>query len=135
MGIYGEVNEIPAFFEQVMLPPGTSPWPGFQVNQQPRGVFDFMCDPEFTSPDGGLFNFDTITDLDIILGSGASPVTANIDPGAPIDKQWVSLPPPNKGRWYPSAITLPNGSIFTISGNVLKEGWIQNNIPQMRQFI
>ena len=87
MGVYREVNEIPAFFEQVMLPSGTSPWPGFQGVQQPRGVFDFMCDPEFTSPDGGLFNFDTITDLDIILGSGASPVTANLDPGAPIGDQ------------------------------------------------
>jgi hypothetical protein len=87
MGIYREVNDIPAFFEQVMLPPGTSPWPGFQGVQQPRGVFDFMCDPEFTSPDGGLFNFGTITDLDIILGSGASPVTANFGSGAPIDDQ------------------------------------------------
>jgi hypothetical protein len=87
MGMYREVNDIPAFFEQVMLPPGTSPWAGFQGVQQPRGVFDFMCDPEFTSPDGGLFNFDTITDLDIILGSGASPVTANLGPGAPIDDQ------------------------------------------------
>lgn len=87
MGIYREVNEIPAFFEQVMLPPGTSPWPGFQGVQQPRGVFDFMCDLEFTSPDGGLFNFDTITDLDLILGSGSSPVTANLGPGIPIDDQ------------------------------------------------
>lgn len=83
MGIYREVNGIPAFFEQVMLPPSTSPCPGFQGVQQPRGVFDFMRDPEFTSPDGGLFNFDTITDLDIILGSD----TANLGPGAPIDDQ------------------------------------------------
>lgn len=87
MGIYREANGIPAFFEQVMLPPDTSPWPGFQGVQQPRGIFDFMCEPDFTSPDGGLFNFDTINDLDIILGSGASPVTANLNPGVPIDDQ------------------------------------------------
>lgn len=87
MEMYREVNEFPAFFEQVMFPPGTSPGPGFQGVQQPRGVVDFMCDPEFTSPDGSLFNFDTITDLDILLGSGASPITANLGSGAPIEDQ------------------------------------------------
>jgi len=30
---------------------------------------------------------------------------------------WTPQQPPNAGRWYPSALTLPDGSVLTISGN------------------
>lgn len=87
MAIYHGSDGIPAFFEQITLPPGTSTWPGFQNGQQPRGMFDFMCDPEFPSPESGLFNFDAVSDLDLMLGFGPSPITSNTTSGMSVEDQ------------------------------------------------
>ncbi|KAL2867626.1 uncharacterized protein BJX67DRAFT_80745 [Aspergillus lucknowensis] len=68
-----EVNEFPAFFEQVMMQSGSSNPNDTPGVQQPRGVFDFMCEPNFTSPDAGLFGSDILMDLDRMLEFNPSP--------------------------------------------------------------
>lgn len=45
--------------------------------QHPRGVFDFMCDPESISPNAGLFGADILADLDKILEYNPSPAATN----------------------------------------------------------
>ncbi|KAL5041177.1 hypothetical protein BDW71DRAFT_13821 [Aspergillus fruticulosus] len=66
------LSEFPAFFEQVMMSSDlcSTAAPGVQ---QPRGVFDFMCDPGFASSDVGLFGSDILMDLDRILEYNPSP--------------------------------------------------------------
>lgn len=47
---------------------------------------------------------------------------------------WTALPLMNHGRWYPTALTLSDGSIFVISGqykNSGDTGSINNNVPQI----
>ncbi|KAL3445031.1 hypothetical protein BJX65DRAFT_165665 [Aspergillus insuetus] len=72
-----EVNGFPAFFEHVMMP--SNPFPSDDVSdvQHPRGVFDFMCEPDFTSPSAGLFGSDILMDLDKILEFNPSPAATN----------------------------------------------------------
>ncbi|KAL2808072.1 hypothetical protein BJX63DRAFT_424893 [Aspergillus granulosus] len=72
-----EVNEFPAFFEHVMMPSNPFPSDDNPDVQHPRGVFDFMCEPEFTSPDAGLFGSDILMDLDKILEFNPSPAATN----------------------------------------------------------
>ncbi|KAL4864926.1 hypothetical protein BDV12DRAFT_158250 [Aspergillus spectabilis] len=66
-----EMSGFPAFFEHVMMPASLCPSVDTGV-QQPRGVFDFM-EPDFTSPDAGLFGADILVDLDKILEFNLSP--------------------------------------------------------------
>ncbi|KAL4976873.1 hypothetical protein BDW66DRAFT_166179 [Aspergillus desertorum] len=72
------LSEFPAFFEHVMMPSdlGSTGAPGVQ---QPRGVFDFMCDPGFASSDVGLFGSDILMDLDRILEQNPSPAPTTSD--------------------------------------------------------
>ncbi|KAI9925830.1 hypothetical protein MW887_005636 [Aspergillus wentii] len=60
------MSSFPAFFEQIMLPdlPGVNET---QDPQQPRDVFDFMQDADFTFSDIDLFGNNFIPDLDMIL--------------------------------------------------------------------
>jgi hypothetical protein len=45
---------------------------------------------------------------------------------------WTALPLMNNGRWYPSAITLADGSILVASGSYFDgSGTPQNNVPQI----
>lgn len=80
---YQDVNAFPAFFEQVMMPPSND----FGEVQQPRGVFDFMCDPEYASQNEGLFGDDILMDLDKILEYNPSPVTTNSFAQIPTEEQ------------------------------------------------
>ena len=60
-----------------MMVPNPYHLEGVPEIQQPRGVFDFMCDPESTSPDVGLFGADILADLDKILEYNPSPAATN----------------------------------------------------------
>ena len=63
------------------------------------------------------------------LGSAKGFTLASIyDPFA---ESWVSVPPPNGGRYYPSSTTLANGDILIISGN--DEDANLNPLPQVYQ--
>ncbi|KAL3467681.1 hypothetical protein BJX64DRAFT_273736 [Aspergillus heterothallicus] len=82
-----EVNEFPAFFEHVMMPSNPFPTDELSDVQQPRGVFDFMCEPEFTSPNAGLFGSDILMDLDKILEFNPSPAATNANSESSIEAQ------------------------------------------------
>lgn len=62
---YSNLNNFPAFFEQVMLP-SLVQTNSFQETQQPR-VFDFMQDTDFTIAEHDIFGTDFIPDLDRIF--------------------------------------------------------------------
>lgn len=62
---YSNLNNFPAFFEQVMLP-SIGAEDSFQETQQPR-AFDFMQDTDFTQAEYDIFGTDFIPDLDRIL--------------------------------------------------------------------
>ncbi|KAK3073193.1 hypothetical protein LTR53_005432 [Teratosphaeriaceae sp. CCFEE 6253] len=49
----------------------------------------------------------------------------------PFKDEWKAIAAPNTGRWYPSAITLPDSKVLTISG--CHDGFVVNNIPQIWQ--
>jgi galactose oxidase len=49
----------------------------------------------------------------------------------PVANTWQHLPNMNKGRWYPSQVTLANGDIVTMSGD--DENKARNLIPQVWQ--
>ncbi|KAJ6059305.1 uncharacterized protein N7446_008888 [Penicillium canescens] len=68
--VYPNLNNFPAFFEQVMLPNVEMEIP--QETQQPRGVFDFMLDTDFIFPENDLFDTNFMPDLDRILDTGPS---------------------------------------------------------------
>ena len=63
---YPNLNSFPAFFEQVMLP-SVEMGATSHETQQPRGVFDFMLDTDFSFSENDLFGTDFIPDLDRIL--------------------------------------------------------------------
>jgi galactose oxidase len=42
---------------------------------------------------------------------------------------WVIKAEPNAGLWYPTALALPNGSVFVLSGS--NDHYIPSNIPQV----
>ncbi|KAL3471069.1 hypothetical protein BJX99DRAFT_33097 [Aspergillus californicus] len=73
---YDVAGDFPAFFEHIMSS-DMCPDSMFGL-QQPRGVFDFMGEPEFTNPETGLFEADKLVDLDMILEFNPSP---NANPG------------------------------------------------------
>ncbi|CAG8145906.1 unnamed protein product [Penicillium salamii] len=70
---YPNLSSFPVFFEQVMLP-------GVDVDMitnshethQPRGVFDFMLDTDFSVAGNDLFGTDFIPDLDRILDNSVT---------------------------------------------------------------
>lgn len=66
---YSNLNNFPAFFEQVMLP-SIGAEDSFQETQQPR-AFDFMHDADFTLAEYDIFGTDFIPDLDRILDTTA----------------------------------------------------------------
>ncbi|CAI7637538.1 unnamed protein product [Penicillium viridicatum] len=68
--VYPDLNNFPAFFEQVMLPNEEMELP--QETQQPRGVFDFMLDTDFIFPENDLFDTNFMPDLNRILDTGPS---------------------------------------------------------------
>ncbi|OQE24054.1 hypothetical protein PENFLA_c010G08065 [Penicillium flavigenum] len=68
--VYPDLNNFPAFFEQVMLP--NVEMELRQETQQPRGVFDFMLDTDFIFPENDLFDTNFMPDLDLILETGPS---------------------------------------------------------------
>jgi hypothetical protein len=52
----------------------------------------------------------------------------------PFKDEWTAKAVPNEGRWYPSALTLLDGGIFTISGDHGDEkgtAYHVSNIPQI----
>ncbi|KAK5693080.1 hypothetical protein LTR97_010556 [Elasticomyces elasticus] len=49
----------------------------------------------------------------------------------PFKDEWTAKAIPNNGRWYPSALTLPDGKVFTISGS--HDNSVMNNVPQIWQ--
>ncbi|CAI7608165.1 unnamed protein product [Penicillium manginii] len=69
MHSYSNLNNFPAFFEQVMLP-NIGAEDSFQDTQQPR-AFDFMQDTDFTLAEYDIFGTDFIPDLDRILDTTA----------------------------------------------------------------
>ncbi|OQD63773.1 hypothetical protein PENPOL_c009G01205 [Penicillium polonicum] len=68
--VYPDLNNFPAFFEQVMQPNVEMELP--QETQQPRGVFDFMLDTDFIFPEDDLFDTNFMPDLDRIIDTGPS---------------------------------------------------------------
>ncbi|KAJ5757259.1 uncharacterized protein N7511_007441 [Penicillium nucicola] len=68
--VYPDLNNFPAFFEQVMLP--NVELEIQQETQQPRGVFDFMLDTDFVFPENDLFDTNFMPDLDRLLDTGPS---------------------------------------------------------------
>ncbi|CAG8342035.1 unnamed protein product [Penicillium salamii] len=62
------LSNFPVFFEQVMLPGvEVGMITGSNDTHQPRGVFDFMLDTDFSFAGNDLFGTDFIPDLDRIL--------------------------------------------------------------------
>ncbi|KAL4807498.1 hypothetical protein BDV18DRAFT_151524 [Aspergillus unguis] len=82
---FPDLTNFPAFFENVMMPSNIPPENG--AAQQPRGVFDFMCDSDFASLDGGLFGQDVLMDLDQILEYNPSPATTSSNPDISTEEQ------------------------------------------------
>ncbi|CAG8172161.1 unnamed protein product [Penicillium olsonii] len=67
---YPTLSSFPVFFEQVMLP-GVDAVTAPHETHQPRGVFDFMLDTDFSFAGNDLFGTDFIPDLDRILDNSA----------------------------------------------------------------
>ncbi|KAL4953770.1 hypothetical protein BDW69DRAFT_150717 [Aspergillus filifer] len=72
------LGEFPSFFGNIMMSSEVIPDTVAMV-QQPRGVFDFMDDPEFLSSgaETGLFGTEILADLDHILQYNPSPAATN----------------------------------------------------------
>lgn len=50
----------------------------------------------------------------------------------PVDNIWTASTVMNDGRWYPTAVTLPDGSVIVLSGSFLQNGQKPNNLlPQV----
>ena len=52
----------------------------------------------------------------------------------PFKDTWTAKPAMNNGRWYPSALTLPDGSVLSISGSFLNAATNEvttNTVPQI----
>ncbi|KAJ5819425.1 hypothetical protein N7474_005016 [Penicillium riverlandense] len=85
--VHPALNSFPAFFEQVMQP--SVEFDGVpQGTQQPRSVFDFMQDTDFTFSDSDLFGTDFIPDLDRIIDTRTpfSTLQHTQDPGLDADE-------------------------------------------------
>jgi galactose oxidase len=83
---------------------------------------NLFCSGHCLRPDGNVF----VVGGHVQDGQGAKQACVYNS----FEDTWTPLEPPNDGRWYPSAITLPDSTIFTISGAGNK-AWITNNIPQI----
>ncbi|KAL4797787.1 hypothetical protein BDV19DRAFT_37991 [Aspergillus venezuelensis] len=72
------LGEFPSFFENIMMPSDLTS-NTVAMTQQPRGVFDFMDDPNFLSSgaDTSLFGTEILADLDHILQYNPSPAATN----------------------------------------------------------
>ncbi|RHZ64278.1 uncharacterized protein CDV56_105872 [Aspergillus thermomutatus] len=85
---YQDTRGFPAFFEQIMLP-STDVMTTSQAIQQPRDVFDFMHDTDFSISGSDLFGNDFIPDLDRILDSGI-PIPLDEELGDSVDENPVT---------------------------------------------
>ncbi|KAL4944372.1 hypothetical protein BDV06DRAFT_210294 [Aspergillus oleicola] len=72
------LGEFPSFFGNIMMPSELTS-SSVSMVQQPRGVFDFMNDPESLNSDADtdLFGPEILADLDDILQYNPSPVATN----------------------------------------------------------
>ncbi|KAL4968214.1 C2H2-type zinc finger protein [Aspergillus stella-maris] len=72
------LGEFPSFFGNIMMPLDLTS-NTVTIAQQPRGVFDFMDDPDFLSSgaDTDLFGTEILADLDHILQYNPSPAATN----------------------------------------------------------
>ena len=86
---------------------------------------NLFCSGHCIRPDGTVF----VVGGHIKDGQGAQQACV-FDPAAPLNSAWTAKALPNNGRWYPSAITLPDGSVFVISGS-FNTGFEIDNIPQI----
>jgi hypothetical protein len=50
----------------------------------------------------------------------------------PAHDTWTPSAVMNHGRWYPSAVTLPDGSALVVSGSFLQNGQTPNNVVPQR---
>lgn len=82
---------------------------------------NIFCSGHCFQPNGNLF----VVGGHVIDGEGAQQACVY----NPFEDTWTTLDSPNDGRWYPSALTLPDGNVLTISGSH-KPAWTTNNIPQ-----
>jgi galactose oxidase len=75
------------------------------------GDVNLFCSGHSFQPDGSLL----IVGGHLFDGQGVNQACI-YDPFA---DTWSAKPPMNAGRWYPSALTLPDGSVLSISGSFL----------------
>ncbi len=60
-------------------------------------------------------------------GIDQATVFREADEGTDAAGEWTPLPPMNRGRWYPTAITLPNGHALVMAGSYAEGGGIVHN--------
>ena len=83
---------------------------------------NLFCSVHCFRPDGSLF----VAGGHISDGVGANQACVY----DPFNDIWTAIPAMNNGRWYPSALTLPDSSVFVISGSMNK-AYDVDNIPQV----
>jgi galactose oxidase len=83
-----------------------------------------FCSGHALQPDGTLL----VVGGHIIDGHGVNQACVY----DPFKDTWTAKPQMNKGRWYPSALTLPDGSVLSISGTfAISEAAGVNATPNM----
>jgi galactose oxidase len=98
--------------------------PGTPANPTKEVDVNIFCSGHCHLPDGNVF----IVGGHIVDGDGAK-LTFVYDWR---NDDWIFKTEPNAGRWYPSALALADGSVFTISGSHKPNNqWTLNNIPQI----
>ncbi|KAK5675614.1 hypothetical protein LTS10_011714 [Elasticomyces elasticus] len=84
---------------------------------------NIFCSGHCFQPNGNLF----IVGGHIKDGEGAQQACVY----NPFKDEWTAKAIPNNGRWYPSALTLSDGKVLTISGS--HDNSVMNNVPQIWQ--
>ena len=79
------------------------------TNSQPKDGINLFCSGHCFQPDGTLI----VVGGHVTDGHGVNQACVY----HPESEKWVQLPNMNDGRWYPSALTLPDGSVFCMSGS------------------
>jgi galactose oxidase len=98
--------------------------PGTPANPTKGVDVNIFCSGHCHLPDGNVF----VVGGHIVDGDGAK-LTFVYDWR---NDDWIFKTEPNAGRWYPSALALADGSVFTISGSHKPNNqWTVNNIPQV----
>lgn len=87
---------------------------------------NLFCSGHCFLPDGTLF----VVGGHIQDGLGETQACIYDSSDGAAKKPWAAKPLMNAGRWYPSALTLPDGSVLAISGS-LSTGFVVNNVPQL----